>query len=106
MGAPTMRPTRAPTIEPTHSPTLQSMNDPMSDPIMDSIAKTSDLIFVMVILYFVIWFLDKIFFEKRSILPSNYGAISNEGEREETELMPLFWYLIIFMRIGAMVTCA
>merc|ERR1712172_344854 len=49
----------------------------------------------------------------QSILSSNYGAISNEGEREETVLniglflcsddtamCEVFWYLIIFMCIG------
>merc|ERR1712129_188893 len=54
--------------------------------------------------------------DEQSILPSNYGAISNEGEREETVLniclflssdetamREVFWYLIIFMCIGALI---
>merc|ERR1712129_189050 len=56
--------------------------------------------------------------DKRSILPSNYGAISIKEEREETVLniglflcsdetamREVFWYLIIFMCVGAMITC-
>merc|ERR1712129_497352 len=57
--------------------------------------------------------------DERSILPSNYGAISNEGEREETVLnislflcsddtamCEVFWYLIIFMCIDALIVIA
>lgn len=214
--APTMQPTHSLTMVPTHDPTLQPMHDSMSDLIMDSIAKTSDLIFVMGIWYLVIWFLGKIFYgfgcfdlvlfatanrttnaERVSVLVESFclsfedgvdrdvdlrelnlmsdwkifideingsmsldsrvainpphneeicnadlsdfiyskkqsdilsqkmnedkckDAISNEGEREEmvlniglflcrdeTAMREVFWYLIIFMCIGVMITCA